>query len=334
MVLASLAALERTHRRHDKVVAELLDAARRFAAGRPDDGDLARVHDAVAYFERTVTRHFVDEDGSVFPRLSTRRPELAAALAKLSAEHPTQITLQAEVASAAHELDGQARPSAGKTLLDAATKLAEVHHAHVGREDEIFATAHEALTDEDDREIVAEMEMRRDRKDHDGRARAPIDRAAPAKPPRRATGATTKLTTKRASVAGRSSAKRAASKTAATASAKRAASEQASTARNAAKPAAAASKPTATASKPTATASKPAVSAASKPAVSTASKPAMSAASKPAVSAASKPAMSAASKPAMAAASKPAKFTASKPAASKFASKPAKGAAAKPRDKR
>ena len=230
MELASLAALERTHRRHDEVVAELLDAARRFAAGRPDAGDLARVHDAVAYFERIVTRHFVDEDGSVFPRLSTRRPELAAVLAKLSAEHPTQITLQAEVASAAHVLDGRARPSAGKTLLDAAARLAEVHRAHVGREDEIFATAHEALTAQDDREIIAEMEMRRDRKDHDARADragAPLASAA-AKPRRRAASATTKLTTKRASVAGRSSAKRGTSKAVASTSAKPASRKPAS----------------------------------------------------------------------------------------------------------
>jgi len=181
MVLASLAALERTHRRHDEVMAELLEAARRFAAGRPEDGDLARVHDAVDYFERAVTRHFVDEDGSVFPRLSTRRPELAAVLAELSAEHPTQITMQAEVAAAARELDDEARPSAGKTLLDAATKLAEVHHAHVGREDEILADADQALTAQDDREIVSEMETRRGRDDSG-----------------RATRATHTLTTKRA----------------------------------------------------------------------------------------------------------------------------------------
>jgi hemerythrin-like domain-containing protein len=217
MVLASLAALERSHRRHDEVIAELLEAARRFAAGRPDAGDLGRVRDAVAYFEGSVTRHFVDEDGSVFPRLSTRRPALAPALAELSAEHPTQITLQTEVAAAAQELDGDARPSAGKTLLDAATRLAKTHHAHVGREDAIFANAHEALTAEDDREIVAEMEMRRDR-NGDGRRRS-ADRpaigrdATPAAPqPRtrasRATGATTTLTTRRASVAARSSAKR------------------------------------------------------------------------------------------------------------------------------
>src|SRR3979409_425744 len=67
MELASLAQLERCHRRHDDVMAKLLDAARRFAAGRPEDGDLDRVHEAVAYFSRAITRHFVDEEGSVFP---------------------------------------------------------------------------------------------------------------------------------------------------------------------------------------------------------------------------------------------------------------------------
>src|SRR5512140_1924854 len=168
MELASLAQLERSHRRHDEVMAELLEAARRLAAGRPDGGDLDRVRDAVAYFERAVTRHFVDEEGSVFPRLSTRRPELSGALAELSAEHPVQIALQAEVAAAARDLDGASRPNAGKTLLDAAIKLADAHHAHVRREDEIFAGAYEALTAEDDAEIVAEMETRRGREDEGG----------------------------------------------------------------------------------------------------------------------------------------------------------------------
>ena len=146
----------------------LLEAARRLAAGRPDDGDLDRIRDAVAYFQRSVTRHFLDEEGSVFPRLSTRRPELAAELASLSAEHPAQIEMQAAVAAAAKELDGEARPSAGKTLLDAATKLAEMHSEHVGREDAIFKIAQEALTAEDDAEIVAEMGTRRDRDDNGG----------------------------------------------------------------------------------------------------------------------------------------------------------------------
>src|SRR5689334_9461796 len=63
MELASLAQLERCHRRHDEVMAQLLEAARRLAAGRPDAGDLERIREAVAYFDRAVTRHFVDEEG-------------------------------------------------------------------------------------------------------------------------------------------------------------------------------------------------------------------------------------------------------------------------------
>src|SRR5262245_16573237 len=131
MSLASLDQLDRSHRRHDDVMTQLLDAARRLAAGRPHDTDVNVVRDAVAYFERAVTRHFLDEEGSVFPRLSTRRPELAEALASLSAEHPAQIALQNAVAEAAKHLGNDARPGAGKALLELAERLAEQHHQHV-----------------------------------------------------------------------------------------------------------------------------------------------------------------------------------------------------------
>ena len=171
MELASLAQLALSHRRHDEVMAELLQAARRLAAGRADDGDRDRVHRAVAYFQQAATRHFVDEEGSVFPRLSTRRPELSAAIVALSAEHPAQITLHADLARAARELGEDPRPGAGKVLLDAAIRLAEAHHLHVSREDQIFAAAQGALTAEDDAEIVAEMEMRRVREPGAGGAR-------------------------------------------------------------------------------------------------------------------------------------------------------------------
>ena len=80
----ALAQLDRSHRRHDDVMTSLVEAARRLAAGRPHDNDLAIIDEAVAYFQRAVTRHFLDEEGSVFPRLSTRRPDLAEALAALS----------------------------------------------------------------------------------------------------------------------------------------------------------------------------------------------------------------------------------------------------------
>ena len=169
------------------MLANLVQAARRLAAGRPDPADVAAVHDAVDYFQRAVTRHFLDEEGSVFPRLSTRRPELAEALAALSAEHPTQIAMQGEVAEAARGLHGELRPGAGKTLLEAAEKLAAAHRSHVSREDALFTTAQEALTEQDDVDIAAEMETRRDR---DREAAAPaavpeqktrLDRSAPKK---------------------------------------------------------------------------------------------------------------------------------------------------------
>src|SRR5439155_17923882 len=118
MDLGSLAQLDRSHRRHDEVMSALLAAARRLAAGRPEAGDLDAVHGAVAYFQRSVSRHFLDEEGSVFPRLSTRRPELAQTLAALSSEHPNQIKLQNAIAEAAKQLDGEPRPAAGKQLLD------------------------------------------------------------------------------------------------------------------------------------------------------------------------------------------------------------------------
>jgi hemerythrin-like domain-containing protein len=171
MGLASLAQLERCHRRHDEVMLALLASARRIAAGRPEAGDVAAVKDAIAYFERSVTRHFLDEEGSVFPRLSTRRPELAETLAQLSAEHPTQIALQQQIAAAAEHLDDKTRQNGGKAILELAEKLAELHRVHVEREDKVFAEAEAALTPEDDTEIVAEMETRRDRDGDRGRGR-------------------------------------------------------------------------------------------------------------------------------------------------------------------
>jgi len=169
MDLASLAQLDRSHRRHDSVVEGLLTAARRLAMGRPDPGDTDAVHQAVAYFQRSGKRHFLDEEGSVFPRLSTRRPQLAEQLATLSSEHPGQIALQNAIAEAAQGLAGTSQQSAGKRVLELAERLAELHRAHVDKEDRLFESARDALTTEDDAEIVIEMETRRDRDgDHGG----------------------------------------------------------------------------------------------------------------------------------------------------------------------
>jgi hypothetical protein len=159
-----LAQLERSHRRHDEVLAALLEAARRFAAGRPAPDDHQRVGDALRYFERAVPRHFEDEEASVFPRLAVRRPDLAAELTALAAAHPAQLVLQQAVAAAAAALADPAAPvgpAAGKALLEAADRLAAAHHAHVASEDALLEAAAGALTAQDDSEITGEMEARR-----------------------------------------------------------------------------------------------------------------------------------------------------------------------------
>lgn len=177
MDLASLAQLDHSHRRHDSVMDDLLAAARRLAMGRPDPGDPDTVHRAVTYFQHAVKRHFLDEEGSVFPRLSTRRPDLAPQLATLSSEHPAQIALQHAIAEAALGLSGSSQQGAGKRLLEATERLAELHRGHVAREDRLFDTAREVLTAEDDAEIVAEMETRRHRDgEHGGGGRGGANR--------------------------------------------------------------------------------------------------------------------------------------------------------------
>ncbi len=168
---ASLARLEQSHRRHDDVMDSLVEAARRLAAGRPDTFDIDRINDAVVYFKRSITRLFLDEEGSLFPRLSTRRPELAEQLALLAAGHPAQVKLQARIGELAAALDGESRQGAHKELLEAATQLAAAHDGRVARLEHVFTIAKEALTAQDDADIVAEMKKRRDRRhesdDHD-----------------------------------------------------------------------------------------------------------------------------------------------------------------------
>ena len=163
MERASLGRLADSHRRLDDVMDRLLAAARRLAAGRPDAGDVAAVQGAASELAEAARRHFLDEDGSVFPRLSTRRPELAEAIARLSAEHAPQIAMQTALADAAKALDGGSRPGAGKVLLELAEKFGAQQRAHDQQEETLLADAGGALTAEDDAEIAAEMATREQR---------------------------------------------------------------------------------------------------------------------------------------------------------------------------
>ncbi|MBP9088447.1 MAG: hemerythrin domain-containing protein, partial [Kofleriaceae bacterium] len=152
-------------------MAALVAAARRAAAGRSEPEVLQPVYDALAYFSRAAPRHFLDEDGSVFPRLSMRQPTLAPKLAALTAEHPAQVALHHRIAEAATGYALAPAARSGKALLEAALELETLHHRHVAVEDALFTQAAQLLTADDDREISAEMETRRDRDRRDGGGR-------------------------------------------------------------------------------------------------------------------------------------------------------------------
>ena len=174
MELACLAQLDRSHRRHDDVMER---PARGGAPARRRAARTRAMSRPCTTRSRTSSarsrRHFLDEEGSVFPRLSTRRPELAEQLAALSAEHPPQIALQNAIARGrAQQLDGESRPGRRQAAARARRAARRRAPARTSRaRTQLFASAHEALTAEDDAEIVAEMETRRDRRRR-GRRRA------------------------------------------------------------------------------------------------------------------------------------------------------------------
>lgn len=177
---ACLTALERSHSRHHEVVTALVAAARRLAGGAGAGGDeggdeagdeldaLDDVSAAVDYLHRSVPRHFLDEEDSLFPRLGKRLPERAAQLAQLASEHPAHVALHHRIAAAAAELAEQTVPAAAARLLEAALELARVYEDHARREDALFADAASALTGEDLRGIDDEMEARRGRSGRSG----------------------------------------------------------------------------------------------------------------------------------------------------------------------
>ncbi|HRC57568.1 MAG TPA: hemerythrin domain-containing protein, partial [Kofleriaceae bacterium] len=157
-----LASLERSHLRHAEVMSKLLAAARRLADGLDaDHGELSEVSAGVEYLHRSVPRHFLDEEQSLFPRLERRMPELGAALSKLVAEHAVHRRLHERIAEASSELAQGARPGAATRLLEAVRELAALYEAHAGQEDEYFVLAARVLSPSELLEIEDEMERRR-----------------------------------------------------------------------------------------------------------------------------------------------------------------------------
>src|SRR5215471_4126653 len=79
--------MEASHRRHDEHMRALIGATRRVAQGGFTAEDQAALDLAIDFFLRAASRHFADEEETLFPRLRAKRPDLAPALARIAKEH-------------------------------------------------------------------------------------------------------------------------------------------------------------------------------------------------------------------------------------------------------
>ncbi|MCE9573724.1 MAG: hemerythrin domain-containing protein, partial [Deltaproteobacteria bacterium] len=154
--------LDRAHRRHDEQMRNLCTATRRVAQGNYGQEDQEAITEAVDYLLRAVPRHFGDEEESLFPRLTARVPDLAPALAQLADEHRTHEALHLKL----NELWARASKgdkAAARGLDDEAQRLASLYARHVSEEDALFARVVQAITEDEDRTIMDEMDARRGR---------------------------------------------------------------------------------------------------------------------------------------------------------------------------
>ncbi len=154
--------LDRSHRRHDEQMRNLCAATRRVAQGSYGQDDQEAITEAVDYLLRAVPRHFGDEEESLFPRLTAALPEIAAELARLADEHRTHEALHLKL----NELWARASKgdrAAARALDDEAQRLASAYARHVTEEDALFARVIPAITEDEDRTIMDEMDARRGR---------------------------------------------------------------------------------------------------------------------------------------------------------------------------
>lgn len=120
---------------------------------------------ALVYFHEAAPRHTADEEEDLFPLLGLEgRPELAAALAKLSKEHEEAARWHEEV----HRLgmrwlaDGDLDVDAALRLEEILKKLTDHYAGHIALEErEIFPLAQTELSREAQEKIGRSMAARR-----------------------------------------------------------------------------------------------------------------------------------------------------------------------------
>jgi hypothetical protein len=89
--------LDASHDRQVRALASLVAGARELEVNahevRAVEWGTDEVGAALAFWQRAVERHFADEELSLFPRLAARRPDLAAEIERVVAEHATHRAL-------------------------------------------------------------------------------------------------------------------------------------------------------------------------------------------------------------------------------------------------
>ena len=161
----------------DDVAGALLDCherIRRFTAlaGRLASADgvpAAELSDAATrvlrYFEGALPLHAADEDHAVHPRLLAARPDLAAVLANMTAEHGPIDEAIALGAPAWRAVAADPSPVGefAPVLAETAARLDRLFATHLAAEEQVIFPAVAALPAEVQAEIRAEMRLRRER---------------------------------------------------------------------------------------------------------------------------------------------------------------------------
>ena len=157
--------LDASHDRQVRALASLVAGARELEVNahevRAVEWGTDEVGAALAFWQRAVERHFADEELSLFPRLAARRPDLAAEIERVVAEHATHRALARAVADDFAHWEQTRAVGDAAALRAAIAELDAAHQAHVRAEEPLITAARAALTGPDLAEAAAEMDARR-----------------------------------------------------------------------------------------------------------------------------------------------------------------------------
>lgn len=158
----ALGQLQASHRRHDERLAALVAVSEQLCGGHGGPQDLEELEDAVAWFARSVPRHFADEDAAVFPLLAAGYPAAADALAALTAEHPGLLEAHRAVEETLRRWAGREPPADElPAFLAAVRDVAARYTDHAAREDVLLEGME--LGAEEDAAALEQMERHRGR---------------------------------------------------------------------------------------------------------------------------------------------------------------------------